>query len=206
MSRPLANRYLLWLDLEMTGLDPEKDFILEAAWFLTTLKATSDNLGDRSTIAHDVPARNQVADYVMPLPLDCSMVGIVAAMHAKNGLLVDCCKQGNVSSTSDAYKLHLSQLSHSLLAVIGLAGDDSEVIIAGNTIHCDRGFIKRWLPEVNARLHYRHFDVSAIRMGLEARGHVFAERAKEDETHRAVDDVIASIELSNLCSSKMFFP
>jgi oligoribonuclease len=65
------------------------------------------------------------------------------------------------------------------------------VLLAGNSIHCDRGFIKKWWPKLEARLHYRMLDVSAWKVVMQAK---YGVTYTKKEAHRALDDIRESIE------------
>jgi oligoribonuclease (3'-5' exoribonuclease) len=64
-------------------------------------------------------------------------------------------------------------------------------LLAGNSIHCDRGFIKHWWPRVEARLHYRMLDVSAWKVVMQGKYHL---EFPKKESHRALDDIRESID------------
>ncbi|MCB9817767.1 oligoribonuclease [Candidatus Nomurabacteria bacterium] len=64
------------------------------------------------------------------------------------------------------------------------------VVLAGNSIHQDRRFIRQWWPDIEARLHYRMLDVSSFKIVIQGKyGKVFNKK----ETHRALDDIKESI-------------
>ena len=63
-------------------------------------------------------------------------------------------------------------------------------ILAGNSIHQDRRFIRQWWPEIEKRLHYRMFDVSSFKVWMQGAHHTKYEKQK---THRATDDIRESI-------------
>ncbi len=159
---------LLWIDLEMTGLDPEKDRILELAAIATGW--------DLESIA-EMTAVVKVPESLMKE----RMVGEFWENNAesRDGLMAQ-----NATGKS------VTEVEQQLLAFMdqyfGL-----EIILAGNSIHQDRKFIDREWPEVAKRLHYRMLDVSAWKVYFEgAKGKKFTKR----EAHRALDDIRGSIE------------
>jgi oligoribonuclease len=79
---------------------------------------------------------------------------------------------------------------HELIGFIKAQFGDEPAVLAGNSIHNDRLFIKRWWPEVDALLHYRMMDVSSFKIIMQAKYGVIFDKK---ETHRAFDDIQASI-------------
>lgn len=159
---------LLWVDLEMTGLDPIKDRILEVAAI-----ATDWNL---EPIA-EMTAVVKVSDKLIKE----RMVGEFWEKNpeSRDGLIAQ-------NSTGESAKAVEAKLLAFIDKYFG-----KEVILAGNSIHQDRKFIDREWPEVSNRLHYRMLDVSAWKVYFEgARKEKFLKR----EAHRALDDIQGSIE------------
>ncbi len=159
---------LLWIDLEMTGLNPEKDRILELAAIATGW--------DLESIA-EMTAVVRVPDSLM----EERMVG---EFWEKNS------ESRNALIAQNAIGKSASEVERQLLAFIDQYFGQ-EIILAGNSIHQDRKFIDREWPEVAKRLHYRMLDVSAWKVYFEgAKGKKFIKR----EAHRALDDIQGSIE------------
>lgn len=158
---------LLWIDLEMTGLDPEKDRILELAAIATGW--------DLEPMA-EMTAVVKVPEKLMKE----RMVGEFWEKNAesRDGLMKQNAEGGNVR-----------EVEKKLLEFID-KWFGKEVILAGNSIHQDRKFIDREWPEVSQRLHYRMLDVSAWKVVMEGKyGKKFVKR----EAHRALDDIRGSI-------------
>jgi oligoribonuclease len=86
-------------------------------------------------------------------------------------------------------------VKHELAGFIKAQFGDEPAVLAGNSIHNDRVFIKKWWPEVDALLHYRMLDVSSFKVLMQGKyGYEF----EKNDTHRAFDDIQASIaELQN---------
>lgn len=168
---------LLWVDLEMTGLDPEKDRILEVAaiatgWDLDVLSQSTDG-GELA----EMTAVVKVSEKLMKERM-------VGEFWEKNAGSRDALMAQNAKGeTARAVETKLLEFIDKWF------GD--EVILAGNSIHQDRKFIDREWPEVAKRLHYRMLDVSAWKVVFEGRmGKKFVKR----EVHRALDDIRGSIE------------
>lgn len=159
---------LLWVDLEMTGLLPEKDRILEVAAI-----ATGWDLE---------PVAEMTA--VVKVPENLMKKRMVGEFWEKNKasyeVLVAQNKEGKPSE----------EVEKEVLAFMDKYFG-KEIILAGNSIHQDRKFIDREWPEVSKRLHYRMLDVSAWKVYfMGAKGKKFMKR----ENHRALDDIMGSIE------------
>lgn len=159
---------LLWIDLEMTGLDPVKDRILEVA-----AVATGWDLQ---------PLAEMTA--VVKVPEKLMQERMVGEFWEKNSVSRDSLMAQNQTGES------AKAVERKLLDFID-QNFGPEVILAGNSIHQDRKFIDREWPEVAKRLHYRMLDVSAWKVYFEgARDEHFMKR----DLHRALDDIRGSIE------------
>lgn len=159
---------LFWIDLEMTGLDPEKDKILEVAAIATDMKL------------------NQIATYEAVVKVDedlmkSRMVGEFwdANDESRKALMA---QNNNGKDVAEVEKELIKFLDDNF-------GD--EVYLAGNSIHQDRKFIEREMPELNKRLHYRMLDVSAWKIYFE---NALNKKFIKPENHRALDDINGSIE------------
>lgn len=159
---------LLWIDLEMTGLDPEEDRILEVAavatgWDLKPLAEMTEVV----KVSPELMQKRMVGDF-----------------WEKNSASRDALMEQNATGKMPA------EVEGEVLEFIQ-KNFGKEVILAGNSIHQDRKFIDREWPEVAKRLHYRMLDVSAWKVYFEgARNDHFA----KPEVHRALDDIRGSIE------------
>lgn len=159
---------LLWIDLEMTGLDPIKDRICEVAAIATDMEL------------------NRIATYEAVVKVNKSLMDkrMVGEFWDKNSKSRDALKLQN--QTGKAVK----QVEKELLGFIG-QHFGKEVYLAGNSIHQDRKFIEREMPELNKRLHYRMLDVSAWKVYFE---NALDKKFVKAENHRALDDINGSIE------------
>lgn len=136
----LADR-LVWLDMEMTGLDPESCVPIEVAAIVTT--------GDLEILeeAHYEAVIHQPESALQGL------APIVEQMHTENGLL------DRVRSS----KQSIDEVDAGLAAMIQQHCDAPRALLAGNTIQQDRMFIRRYFPKTEACLHYRQVDVSTVK-------------------------------------------
>lgn len=157
---------LLWLDLEMTGLDSRKDCILEVA-----AEVTDFNF---KTLASYEAVISQPDDRMAMMNEWC------VEQHTKSGLLDRIKEEGR----------NEKEVVHELIGFIKAEFGDEPAVLAGNSIHNDRNFIKYWWPEVDSLLHYRMLDVSSLKIFMQAKyDAVFTKK----EVHRAFDDIQASI-------------
>lgn len=162
---------LLWIDLEMTGLDPAKDRIIELAAVATDW--------DFVQIA-DLTAAVKVSEKLMKERM-------VGDFWEKNATTREALIKNSQENGQSA-----KEVEQELLAFIDKNFSVREpVILAGNSIHQDRKFIDREWPEVAKRLHYRMLDVSAWKVVMEGK---FRRKFTKKEEHRALDDILGSIE------------
>jgi len=164
--KKIVPKKLLWIDLEMTGLDPKKDVILEVAAEVTDFKFKT--LGSYEAVITQ-PKRKLK-----------NMNEWSKVHHAKNGL---------IDRIADSGKSEKEVMREFVGFIKGHFGKEPAVI-AGNSIHNDRLFITRWWPEVDQLLHYRMLDVTSFKILMEAKYKV---RYPKKEVHRAFDDIQASI-------------
>jgi oligoribonuclease len=159
---------LLWIDLEMTGLDPEKDRILEIAAI-----ATDWDFNEVARMSEVVKVPNSI--------IKKRMVGEFWDKNFESYTqLVMQNENGKKSSEVEEVVLEFVDKYFG-----------NEVILAGNSIHQDRRFIRSEWKKLDERLHYRMFDVSAWKVYFENALDIhFVKR----DMHRAMDDIEGSIE------------
>ncbi len=126
---------LVWIDLEMTGLDPRDNVILQAALIVTDRELT--------------PLEEYVVDIWQPLGALTNMVPFVREMHQKTGLLE------RVASS----KVHVTDAEKALLERVA-GWCPYRPVLCGNSIASDRKFIDAYMPALAGYLHYRMVDVS----------------------------------------------
>ena len=159
---------LLWVDLEMTGLDPAKDRILEVAAIVTDW-----NMEELGTFTAVVKVDEQLMRERM-----------VGEFWEKNK------DSYNALVAQNADGKPAEQVERELLDFLKQFKVET-VYLAGNSIHQDRKFIEREWPELNKKLHYRMLDVSAWKVYFENALH---RQFAKPENHRALDDIRGSIE------------
>jgi oligoribonuclease len=163
---------LVWMDLEMTGLDPTRNVIVEIATIVTD---------DDLTIVAEGP------DLVVHQPPEelAKMDDVVRRMHTSSGLLA-----AIESSTIDlaaAGKATLAFIKHHVT-------EPRSVPLCGNSIGTDRRFLQAYLPDIETYLHYRSVDVSSIKELVKRWYPGAAVKAPDkNTTHRALDDIRESI-------------
>ncbi|PID30672.1 oligoribonuclease [Candidatus Saccharibacteria bacterium] len=163
---------LLWVDLEMTGLDAEQDVILEVAaevtdFELNTLETYEAMVRQPSKL---VTERMQKNAWWQSYPAN---------------------RDEFIRKTSDRHVAKsLREVESELIALVERQFGSEPAVLAGNSIHNDRKFIARWWPKLDLKLHYRMLDVSAWKVYMQGRYGVNYEKA---DVHRAHDDIQASI-------------
>jgi len=160
---------LFWVDLEMTGLDTTNDVILEVAAEITDF--------DFNTLANYEAIVKQPKDVVV----ERMQKNIWWADYPKNrDDFINKLDQGKESS----------QVEQELINLLEQQFGDEPAVLAGNSIHNDRNFIKYWWPALDLKMHYRMLDVSAWKVFMQGRYDVEFEKKN---VHRAFDDIQASI-------------
>ncbi len=176
---------LVWMDLEMTGLDHTTEVIVEIATIVTD---------DDLAIIAEGP------DLVIHQPDDvlARMDPFVVDMHTKSGLL-DLIKASDVSleaagaATLEFIKQHVPE--------------SASVPLCGNSIGTDRRFLAAYLPDIENYLHYRSIDVSSVKE-LVKRWYpaLDADRPRGQGSHRALDDIRESIREMAYYREHVFVP
>ena len=170
MDKKLANartKLILWVDLEMTGLDADKDVILEVAAIVTDWNFTE--IATFETVIHQ-------SDSVLA-----NMNPWCIKQHGSSGL----------TKRSSESKVSQKQAETQLLAFVDEHFEkDKPVLLAGNSIHMDRRFITAQWPLLDEKLHYRMLDVSAWKVVFEGK---FGKKFAKPQDHRALGDIRGSI-------------
>ena len=174
---PKDNR-LVWIDLEMTGLDPARHVIVEVAALVTDANLNILRTEDGDIDGVDMVVHASEAELA-------EMDDFVTKMHAKSGLD----KEIRESTTS------IEEAEEAVLRLIAKHCDAHHPApLAGNSIATDRTFIRAYMPRLDSALHYRMIDVSTIKE-LARRWHPRAYYNQPDKgmAHRALQDIIESI-------------
>ena len=160
---------LLWVDLEMTGLDAQQDVILEVAAEITDFKFKT------------------LASYEAIIKQDKQLV--IDRMQ-KNIWWKDYpANRDEFVAKMDSGKPS-EQVEQELGDLVGQQFGSEPAVLAGNSIHNDRNFIKQWWPQLDLKLHYRMLDVSAWKVFMQG---AYDVQFEKKEVHRAFDDIQASI-------------
>ena len=135
-----AGDRLVWIDCEMTGLELEVDELVEIAVVITDFELNILDPGYSVVIKPDQSALDNMGEFV-------------TNMHRTSGLLEEI---PNGVSVADAEFQVIEYIQR-------FVPDESKAPLAGNTIGTDRGFLARYMPRLDAHLHYRNVDVSSIK-------------------------------------------
>ena len=163
-----ANR-LVWIDLEMTGLDPSINVIIEIATLVTD--------GDLNVLAEGPSLVVHQPDSELD-----KMDAWCVRQHGSSGL-TQRVRESQVS---------LEQAERETLAFLAEWVDPGTAPLAGNSIGQDRRFIRTYMTELDAFLHYRQVDVTSFKE-MVRRWYPEVEPWKKSDAHRAMDDIRASV-------------
>jgi len=184
MSSKQKSTNLVWLDLEMTGLDPKKCTVLEVGVIIT------DN--DLKIIAEGPSIAVHHSDKVLD-----SMESWSRYHHKKSGL-TEACRASRIS---------LKKAEQEVLHFVKTHCKEKTAPLCGNTIWQDRRFLVKYMPKLEAYLHYRVIDVSSVK---ELVGRWYANSHKKPrekhQAHRVRQDIMESIEELKFYRDKVFIP
>jgi len=179
-----VNDRLVWIDCEMTGLDIERDALIEIACLVTDAELTLLDEG---------------VDVIIKPPAEAlaSMPEVVREMHTTSGLLAELPNGITVAEAQDIV----------LGYVRGHVGEAKRAPLCGNSIATDRWFIARDMPELDDYLHYRMVDVSSVKE-LARRWFPRAYFASPDKHggHRALADIKESVQELRYYREAVFVP
>lgn len=161
---------LIWLDLEMTGLDPEQDVIIEIATIVTDAKLNVLAEGP-SIVIHQ-------SDEVLN-----SMNAWCIKQHGQSGL---------TQRVKDS-KVTCAQAEQQTIDFLRTWVDGGHSPMCGNTIGQDRRFLVKYMPQLEAYFHYRNLDVSTLKELARRWRPELLDGLKKGGSHLALDDVRDSI-------------
>lgn len=183
MSTTRKNDRLVWVDMEMSGLLPETDRILEIAMIVTD--------GDLNIVAE----------------------GPVLVVHQEDAVLdrMDAWNKGTHSKSGLIDKVKASTLTEAeveaeCLVFLKQHVKSSISPMCGNTIHQDRRFMNRYMPKLEAYFHYRNIDVSTIKELCKRWQPEIAKGFSKQQAHTALADIIESVEELRYYREKLFIP
>lgn len=162
---------LIWIDLEMTGLDVASDTILEIATIVTDLHLNILAEGPNLVI-HQPQARLDEMDEWNQYH------------HRKSGL-IDLVKSSNYT-IAEAEALTMSFLETWL--------KPNESPICGNSVCQDRRFLSKYMPKLEQFFHYRALDITSLKLAMHYWHPEYPVYDKKTDSHRALEDVRASIQ------------
>lgn len=163
--------YLIWVDMEMTGLVPETDRIIEVAFVITD--------GDLNTVAEGPVLVVHQDDSVLD-----GMDAWNKSAHGKSGLI----DKVKASALSDA------EVEAQLLEFIAQHVPIRTSPMCGNSICQDRRFMARWMPKLEEYFHYRNLDVSTLKELAKRWKPELSKGIKKHGKHEALADIYESIE------------
>ena len=162
---------LVWIDCEMTGLDLEVDELVEIAVVITDYDLQPVDPGLSIVIRPDASALESMGDFVR-------------AMHTESGLIEEI--PNGVSVAEAEYEVLEYVLKH--------VPDEQRAPLAGNSIGTDRAFLAKYMPRLDAHLHYRNVDVSSIKeLSKRWFPRAYFNAPAKDGGHRALADILESI-------------
>jgi oligoribonuclease len=180
-----VNDRLVWIDCEMTGLDLQRDALIEIAALVTD--------GDLRVLGEGVDLVIHADESQLA-----GMPDVVREMHARSGLTEQ------VRRTTVSVREAEQQV---LAYVREHVADPRTAPLAGNSIATDRGFLARDMPELDGHLHYRMVDVSSIKeLCRRWFPRVFYAKPEKGMAHRALADIRESIRELDYYRRTLFVP
>lgn len=176
----MNNKHLVWMDLEMTGLDPETDVILELATIITDQ--------DLNIVAEGPALVVHQPDHVLD-----AMNEWCKTHHGQSGLT------RRVREST----LTLADAEAETLAFVQAHVGERVSPLCGNSIHQDRRFLVKYMPDLEAWLHYRNVDVSTVKE-LVSRWYPDLPKPAKSGQHLALADIRESINELRYYRSKVF--
>ena len=162
---------LVWIDCEMTGLDLDVDELVEIAVVITDYDLNPVDAGLSIVIKPDASALESMGEFVR-------------TMHTQSGLIEEI--PNGVSVADAEYQVLEYVLKH--------VPEEQRAPLAGNTIGTDRAFLTKYMPRLDAHLHYRNVDVSSIKeLAKRWYPRAYFNSPAKNGGHRALADILESI-------------
>lgn len=175
---------IVWIDCEMTGLDLERDALIEVAALVTDSDLTVLGEGVDVVIACDAQALESMPD-------------VVREMHTASGLLDELAAGTTLQQAQDLVLGYVRE--H--------VPDSRKAPLAGNTVGTDRGFLARDMPDLEQHLHYRIIDVSSVKeLSRRWFPRAYYNAPKKNGGHRALADIRESIAELRYYRQAVFVP
>ncbi len=168
---PIDNNNLIWIDLEMTGLDPDRDRVIEIATIVTN--ASLAIVAEGPVIAIRQP--DEVLEAMDSWNRD---------THTNSGL-IDRVRESDYNE---------SLASVETIEFLKQHVEPGNSPMCGNSVCQDRRFLYRWMPEVERYFHYRNLDVSSVKELCNRWAPQIAQGLKKKSTHQALQDIRDSID------------
>ena len=165
------SQHLIWIDLEMTGLNPDIDLIIEIATIVTDKNLNIVAQGPVLAVHQSDEALAAMDEWNQ-------------THHGQSGL-IDRVKASTINN-AEAERLTIEFLK--------LWVPENSSPICGNSIGQDRRFLYRYMPKLEAYFHYRSIDVSTLKELAARWAPAVKEGFNKESTHQALDDIIESIE------------
>jgi oligoribonuclease len=179
------NDRLVWIDCEMTGLDLQRDALIEIAVLVTD--------GELNVLGEGVDVVIHADETVLA-----GMPDVVREMHARSGLTEEV--RRSTVTLADAEQQVLAYVREHV-------PDPMSAPLAGNSIATDRSFLARDMPALDAHLHYRMVDVSSIKeLARRWFPRVFYAKPEKGLAHRALSDIRESIRELAYYRATLFVP
>lgn len=171
VSMGTPNEYMVWIDCEMTGLNLDVDELVEVAVIITDSELNAVHEGFDVVINPSQASLENMGEFV-------------TTMHTTSGLIDEI---PNGVSLAEAQAQVLAYINEHV-------PEGQKPPMCGNSIGTDRAFIVRYMPEVDARLHYRNIDVSSLKeLARRWFPRVYFNSPTKDGGHRALADIQESI-------------
>ena len=172
---------LIWIDLEMTGLDPDKEKIIEIATLITDSNLNVISEGPNLIITQPKEVLDEMDDWNQN-------------QHGSTGLIAEVMKSDITEQVAEIETLEF---------VSKYVGEKASPM-CGNTVSHDRRFLSKYMPRLEAYFNYRHIDVSSFKE-VAVRWMNEAQTYEKKGSHRALGDIKESVEELKFYK-KLFMP